>query len=102
MISDFPLDDDDKQAIRAVAGTWVNTWINGEANPQFVALWFVVIIVLMTLLALALFDWRATRRYAYRQRKTLAGERLEILRDTFRRSDTRRNGFPSDPGTDGA
>ncbi len=96
-IADFPLDADVKQAIRAVAGTWVDTWINGQINPRFVVLWFVVIVVLMTLLALALFDWRATRRYARRQRKTLAGERLAILRDTFRRADTQRNGHPQEP-----
>jgi hypothetical protein len=100
IISDFPLDADDKQAIRAVAGTWVDTWINGEANPRFVGLWFVVIVVLMTLLALALFDWRATRRYARRERQALAGERLKILRDTFRRADSHRNGHPQEPEPD--
>jgi hypothetical protein len=102
MVSDFPLDADFKQAIRAIAGAWVDTWIHGQANPQFVALWFGVTVVLVALLALALLDWRATRRYARRQRQVLAGERLEILRKTLRRSDTRLNGSPSDPGPDGA
>ncbi len=98
-ISDFPLDADFKQSIEAFAGAWVVTWINGQANPRFAALWFVTIVTLLVLLALALFDWRATRRYARRQRLALASERLEILRETFRRTDTHQNGSPPEPGT---
>ena len=96
-VSDFPLDIEFKQAMRAVAGAWVVTWINGEASPHFVAIWFVVIVLLVTLLALALFDWRATRRYAFRQRQALAGERLEILRETFGQADADRNGSTEEP-----
>jgi hypothetical protein len=100
-ISDFPLDADFREALRAVAGAWVVTWVNGQANPRFVAIWLVMFVVLGILLALALFDWRATRRYARRQRQALAGERLEILRETFQQRDTQRNGLPHEPGPDG-
>ena len=100
MVSDFPLDKDFKEAMRVVAGCWVDTWINGQPNPQFLGLWFAMIVLLASLLAMALIDWRATRRYARRHRVTLAGERLEILRETFRRTDADRNGHPPDSGPD--
>jgi hypothetical protein len=94
LITKFPYDVDVRQAIRVIAGTWVETWMDGRANPQFVTIWLAVIVLLVSLLGLALFDWMATRRYAHRQRQSMARERLEILRETFRRADTDRNGSP--------
>ena len=101
LITKFPYDFDVRQAVRVIAGSWVESWMAGHANPQFVTAWLVVIVLLVTLLGLALFDWMATRRYAHRQRQSMARERLEILRETFRRSDTDRNGSPPEPGTSG-
>ena len=63
-----------------------------RANPQFLTIWLGVITLLVTLLGLALFDWFATRHYAHRLRQSMARERLDVLRETFRRTDTNRNG----------
>ena len=84
-----------------VSGAWVENWVGGHANPLFLAIWLAVIILLVILLALAFFDWLATRRYAHRQRSSIA-QRLEILRETFRRRDALRNGHPPEPGKNGA
>jgi hypothetical protein len=92
ILADFPYDADLKQVIR----------VNVHANPQFLLVWLVVIVLLAILLALALSDWLATRRFAHRQRQSMARERLEILRETFRRPDTDRNGHPMEPGLNGS
>jgi H+/Cl- antiporter ClcA len=92
-------DADVKQALGVIAGPWVEFPISTHANPQFLTIWLAVIVLLVILLGLALFDWLATRRYAHRQRQSMARERLEILRTTFRRADTDRNGSPPGPGT---
>ena len=100
--TEFPYDLEVRQSVRALSGAWVETWVGGHANPLFLAIWLAVIILLVVLLALAFFDWLATRRYAHRQRSSMARERLEILRETFRRRDTLRNGNPPEPGKNGA
>ena len=92
MIPRPPVDADVEQAERIIAGAWVELAMAGHANPQFLSVWLEVIVLLVVLLGLALFDWIATRRYAHRQRRIMARERLEILRDTFRRTETDRNG----------
>jgi hypothetical protein len=102
LLTDFPYDLDVRQSVRVIGGSWVETWIAGHANPQFVTIWLVVIVLLVTLLALALFDWLATRRYVHRQRQSLARERLEVLRETFRRTDASPNGHSPEPGKNGA
>jgi hypothetical protein len=92
LIPRAPLDPDVMQAVGIIAGTWVEPSIERHANPRFLTVWLVVITLLVTLLGLALFDWIATRRYAHRLRRSMALERIEILRETFRRADTDRNG----------
>ena len=99
--TEFPYDLEVRQSVRAISGAWVETWVGGRANPLFLTIWLAVIILLVILLALAFFDWLATRRYAHRQRSSMARERLEILRETFRRRDTLRDGHPPEPGKNG-
>ncbi|MGP0069541.1 MAG: hypothetical protein ACLQGP_38825 [Isosphaeraceae bacterium] len=95
LVSRFPVDNDVRQARRIIAGSWVETAIGDHANPRFLSIWLGVIVLLVTLLGLALFDWIATRRYAHWQRQSMARERLDILRETFRKVDTDRNGHAS-------
>jgi hypothetical protein len=71
-----------------------------RVNLQFVQVWLVVNALIFVLLGLALFDWRATRRYAQRHRQSMARERIEILRKTLQQSDPRRNGHPREPDQD--
>jgi hypothetical protein len=52
-----------------------------RANLRFVGLWVGVIALIPILLTLALLDLLATRRYAERHRRTLARERIELLRE---------------------
>jgi hypothetical protein len=92
LIENAPLDADVIQAIRIIAGSWVELSSGAHANPRFLSLWLEVITLLVILLGLAMFDWIATRRFAHRQRQSIARERLDIIRETFRRADTDRNG----------
>jgi hypothetical protein len=80
------------QALRVLTGSWSERFFAMHANSRFVAVWLGVIVLVAVLLALALFDWIATRRYADRQRRSLARERIEILRETLRQAESPRNG----------
>lgn len=50
-------------------------------NRVFLGIWLSVFVLVAVLLALALIDWVATRRYARRQRSAMSVERLDILRE---------------------
>ncbi|MHB1559044.1 MAG: hypothetical protein ACYC61_16455 [Isosphaeraceae bacterium] len=50
-------------------------------NRVFLGIWLAVFVLVAILLALALIDWVATRRYARRQRSAMSLERLDILRE---------------------
>ena len=71
-------------------GIWIGAKtepkIAGKANVAFVRVWLAVIVLILVLLALALFDWLATRVYARRLRRSLARERVELLREVFGKS----------------
>ncbi len=58
--------------------------VGGRTNPLFVQVWLVVFLLIFALLLLALLDWYATRRYAYRHRREMLHERDETLRDVMR------------------
>ena len=95
-----PLETGVRQGWQALAGPWVEPLVFRRANLRFVAVWAGLIVLIPALLVLALFDWLATRRYAQRQRRSMARERIEILRDTFRRPETRHNGYLLDADPD--
>ena len=96
----FPMDPGVRQGWQALAGSWTEPLVLMRANLRFVAVWTGLIVLLPALLVLALFDWLATRRYALRQRHSMARQRIEILRQTLRRADARHNGFLLDPDPD--
>jgi len=58
--------------------------LRGRTNPLFVQVWLGVFLLIFALLLLALLDWYATRRYAYRHRREILRERDETLRDVMR------------------
>ncbi len=70
-----------------------------EAHPNrlFLAVWMAVFASIILLLGLAVVDWISTRRYARRLRLAMNQERIEILRETFRRHDSARNGSAETP-----
>jgi protein-S-isoprenylcysteine O-methyltransferase Ste14 len=68
-------------------GMWVGARLepttDRRANLGFVGVWLAVIGLIIVLLALALTDWWATRRYARRMRRSIARERVELLREAL-------------------
>jgi hypothetical protein len=71
--------------------------VNGRANLMFVEIWLGEIALLFVLIALAGLDWLATRRYARQYRRSMARERMKLLRDAIRESAARgsdENGKP--------
>jgi hypothetical protein len=87
-------------AVRVLAGSRVEPLIARHANPLFIRVWLCLITLILVLLALALWDSMATRRYARRQRQSLVRERNEMLRDTLLQSGTDRDWLPDDPEQD--
>jgi hypothetical protein len=77
-------------------GSRIQHMVDGHGNLAFVAVWVAVMGLILVLLLIAAFDWMATRRYANRRLKAIARERLELLRDTFRRVEPPSNGPPAD------
>jgi hypothetical protein len=87
-------------SLRFLAGSWIEPFLGLQANLPFLAVWFAVIVLVLVLLALALLDWKATRRYARRHRQSMARERSELLRETFWQGDARHNGSTFEPQSD--
>jgi hypothetical protein len=71
-------------AVGLSVGARIPHKVAGQANGMFIASWLVVFALIVVLLFLALFDWIATRNYARRHRRSMARERIELLRDTLR------------------
>jgi hypothetical protein len=63
------------------SGSHTEHVVNRRPNPTFLAVWIGVFGLVLTMIALALGDWLATRRYGLRHRKAMIREGLEILRD---------------------
>jgi hypothetical protein len=57
--------------------------VGNAANLLFVQVWLAISGLIVVMLGLALLDWIALRRYARRQRRFLAAERLRILKETL-------------------
>ncbi len=60
--------------------------VDGRANLTFVEIWLGEIGLLFVLVTLAGLDLLATRRYARQYRRSMARERIKLLRDAIRES----------------
>ena len=87
-------------ALGLAVGTRIPHIVRGRTNPLFVQVWLGVFLLIFALLLLALLDWFATRRYAYRHRRAMLQERDETLRDVLRPRSYPNNGRggPADRG----
>ena len=73
-------------AVGLYFGSRIPPKVAGRANLTFVEVWLAIIALIIVMLVLALVDWVATRIYARRQSRSIARERLQILRETLRQS----------------
>ncbi len=67
-------------------GARIELRVNGRANLSYVIVWLAVIGLLVVMVTLAGLDWLATRVYARRLRRSIARERIELLRELIRES----------------
>lgn len=70
--------------------------VAGRANLTFVEVWLAIVALIVVLLVLALLDWVSTRSYARRQRRSMARERQQILRDVLRKGHVPNGDPPSE------
>lgn len=82
-----------RDTVDVAAGAIIQAALETHPNRRFVGVWLGVFGSTVLLLALALLDWIATRRYARRHRVAILRERLEILRETLRHADTNGDGL---------
>jgi len=87
-------------AVGIVVGARLEPGVPGRPSQLFIRVWLVVSLLVFLLLALALFDWLATRIYAHRHRQIIARERIDMLRDELRRRASPRNGRAPHPDDD--
>ena len=64
-------------------GSRIPSKVAGRANLIFVVVWLAIIGLIVVMLILAFVDWLSTRLYARRLSRSMARERLQILRDTL-------------------
>jgi uncharacterized membrane protein YciS (DUF1049 family) len=60
--------------------------VAGRANLTFVVVWLAIIGLIVVMLLLAFLDWLSTRLYARRHSRSMARQRLQLLRETLRKS----------------
>jgi hypothetical protein len=72
-------------ALGLVVGSRVEPRLANKANPAFLAIWLGVALLIFSLLGLAMVDWVSLRLYARRQRRVLARQRDELIREEYRR-----------------
>jgi UDP-N-acetylmuramyl pentapeptide phosphotransferase/UDP-N-acetylglucosamine-1-phosphate transferase len=72
-------------AVGLLVGSRIPHKLGIQSNPQFLAIWFGVFLLISLLLFLAMIDWLALRIFARRHRSRILRERIEILRDEARR-----------------
>ena len=58
--------------------------LGNRANPQFLAVWLGVFLLIFALLGLAMIDWLALRVFARRHRNQILRQRIEILQEENR------------------
>ena len=62
-------------------GSRMSPRVADRPNFLFIVIWADVLGLVVSLLVLALADWKATHRYGVRHRKAIRDEALQILRD---------------------
>jgi UDP-N-acetylmuramyl pentapeptide phosphotransferase/UDP-N-acetylglucosamine-1-phosphate transferase len=72
-------------AISLVVGSRLPPKLGNKTNPQFVAIWLGVFVLILFLLALALVDWVALRVFARRHRNQILRDRIELLKPENRK-----------------
>ena len=90
-------------AIGLVVGSRVPHRVGNQTNPQFLAIWFGVFLLIFLLLTLAMIDWIALRIFARRHRNQILRERIELLREETRRKKAEGgggNGYSNGTGGD--
>jgi magnesium-transporting ATPase (P-type) len=60
--------------------------VAGHANLTFVLVWLAIIGLIIVMLLLAFLDWLSTRLYARRHSRSMARQRLQLLRETLRKT----------------
>jgi hypothetical protein len=71
-------------SIGLYAGSRMEPKIGGKPNMLFVQTWLWVVLLVFGLVIIALFDWLATSVYSHRQRKAMAREGINLIRDEIR------------------
>jgi hypothetical protein len=84
-------------AVGLAVGVRVPPEVGGRVNGRFIGIWLAEGSLLVVMLSLALSDWIATRRYARRHRRSMARERIELLRETLREAASGHSESSSDP-----
>jgi hypothetical protein len=85
-----------EHSVDPAVGAAIPPAVGVHPSRRFLAVWLAVFAIIVLLLGLAMIDWISTRRYARRQRRAMSLERLDILRETFRRPDPAQNGPPDE------
>ncbi len=83
-------------------GSGMNPYWPAGPNPNFVVTWLGVFVLILALMVLALLDWLATRRYAWRHRTEIVREGMRILRDEIRLRASRPPQGPASTHQDGS
>ena len=68
-------------AVGLVVGSRVPIKVDNRTNPQFLAIWLGIFVLILFLLSLAMIDWLALRVFARRHRNEILRERIEILKE---------------------
>jgi hypothetical protein len=73
-------------AVGILIGARIEPRVGGRANLLYLEVWVTVIGLLIAMITLAGLDWLATSRYARRQRRAIAEERMKLLEEVIRQS----------------
>src|SRR5262249_26957936 len=81
-------------AVGLVIGSRIHPFVAGQGNLMFVTVWLNMMGLIVVLFVLAIWDGLATRQYATRHRRSLARERIEMLREVLRDSESPETDYP--------
>ena len=92
-----PMNPGDGRSVDSAVGDVILPALEVHPDRRFLAVWLAVFAGIVMLLVLAMIDWFSTCRYARRHRDAMSQARLDILRETFSRHESDRNGSAEDP-----